>query len=167
MNILDDKFAIIFKNICLTFVVLCLSACEESRYDIAFNELMLHEGGYVNHPDDPGGETKYGICKKYNPEIDIKNITLEYAKNYYYKNFWTSMYDKIHNPEVAIKLFDVSVNIGKPKMRALVNATLMDSLCYPNEHLITELNRAVDAYENNNDVRSWEKFGIVLLLRSH
>ena len=38
---------------------------EKSLYDQAFAFLMENEGGYVNHPADPGGETKYGICKKW------------------------------------------------------------------------------------------------------
>ena len=35
-----------------------------SIYDIIFDRLMDHEGGYVNHPNDPGGETMYGVTKR-------------------------------------------------------------------------------------------------------
>ena len=34
-----------------------------ANFDILFNRLMEHEGGYINHPSDPGGETMYGITK--------------------------------------------------------------------------------------------------------
>ena len=41
-----------------------------------FNEIievvLKHEGGYVNDPLDRGGETKFGITKKFYPNVDIK-----------------------------------------------------------------------------------------------
>ena len=46
------------------------------------------EGGYVNDPDDPGGETKYGISKRSYPNTDIKNLTLSEAQKLYKKDFW-------------------------------------------------------------------------------
>ena len=49
-------------------------------------EIVLeHEGGYVNDPDDAGGETKYGIAKRWYPDVDIKNLTKEQAKKYIIK----------------------------------------------------------------------------------
>ena len=42
-----------------------------------------HEGGYINHPDDPGGETNFGISKKQFPKLDIKNLTRKDAKEIY------------------------------------------------------------------------------------
>jgi lysozyme family protein len=33
-------------------------------FDTAFQRLIGHEGGYVNDPRDPGGETKYGISRR-------------------------------------------------------------------------------------------------------
>jgi lysozyme family protein len=38
--------------------------------------VLLHEGGYVNNPSDYGGETKYGIAKRFFPQEDIKNLTI-------------------------------------------------------------------------------------------
>ena len=35
-----------------------------SVFDAIFERLMKHEGGYVNHPNDPGGETMYGVTKR-------------------------------------------------------------------------------------------------------
>ena len=41
-----------------------------------FNEIievvLEHEGGYVNDPDDAGGETNFGIAKRWYPNVDIK-----------------------------------------------------------------------------------------------
>ena len=40
-------------------------------FDRAFELLIGSEGGYVNDPHDPGGETKYGISKRSYPTLDI------------------------------------------------------------------------------------------------
>jgi lysozyme family protein len=40
-------------------------------FDQAFERLIGHEGGYVNDPRDPGGETKYGVSKRQYPNVDI------------------------------------------------------------------------------------------------
>ena len=49
-----------------------------------FNDIievvLHHEGGYVNDPKDPGGETNFGIAKRSHPDVDIKNLTEEGAK---------------------------------------------------------------------------------------
>lgn len=57
-------------------------------FDDAFDRLMDHEGNYVNNPDDPGGETKYGISKRSYPGEDIKNLTKDRAKFLFRRDFW-------------------------------------------------------------------------------
>lgn len=41
------------------------------NFDAAFERLLGHEGGYVDNPRDPGGETKYGISRRSYPGEDI------------------------------------------------------------------------------------------------
>lgn len=55
----------------------------------AIRFVLSHEGGYVNDPDDPGGETKYGISKRSFPDVDIKSLTIDDAVSLYYKNYYT------------------------------------------------------------------------------
>ena len=47
------------------------------------------DGGYVNDPEDPGGETKFGIAKKFNADVDIKNLTRAQAIEIYRAKYWT------------------------------------------------------------------------------
>ena len=54
----------------------------------AVKEVLKIEGGYVNNPNDRGGETKYGISKRAYPNVDIKNLTLDKAKQIYYNDYW-------------------------------------------------------------------------------
>lgn len=102
-------------------------------------ELVLkHEGGFSNHPNDPGGATKYGVSlrtlrKSYasDPEkfghmdldgddkiteADIKNLTSDMAHEYY-RVFWWKRYkfSLIPIEKLAVKCFDVAVNIGPSK----------------------------------------------------
>ena len=38
-------------------------------------DVLAHEGGYVNDPDDPGGETMMGISKRAYPNLDISGLS--------------------------------------------------------------------------------------------
>ena len=59
---------------------------------ISFDEIiditLKHEGGYVHDPKDLGGETNFGIAKRFYPDVDIKNLTKEEAKEIYKKDYW-------------------------------------------------------------------------------
>ena len=44
----------------------------QDLWQLASDWILQTEGGYVNDPADPGGETKYGISKKAYPTVDIK-----------------------------------------------------------------------------------------------
>lgn len=84
-----------------------------SNFEKAVEVVLAHEGGYVDHKSDPGGETKYGISKRSYPNVDIKNLTIARAKQIYFNDFWSPYkYDQIINDAIATKLFDTSVNVG-------------------------------------------------------
>ena len=84
-----------------------------ANFDEAFEIVLRHEGGYTNDPNDTGGETKYGIAKKYHPDLDIKNLTLADAKKIYQDNYWSlNNYGDIVNQEIANQAFDLAVNLG-------------------------------------------------------
>ena len=76
-------------------------------------KVLEHEGGYVNDPKDLGGETKYGITKRFYPDVDIKNLTIEQAIEIYKKDYW----DKNRVESLPQNLwhiyFDMCVNMGK------------------------------------------------------
>lgn len=59
-----------------------------NRFEDFMPFIFEWEGGYDNDPDDPGGETKYGIDKRSHPKEDIKNLTKERAKQIYWDSYW-------------------------------------------------------------------------------
>jgi len=70
------------------------------------------EGGYVNNPNDPGGETKYGISKRAHPNVDIANLTLDEAKEIYLDEYWMpSGCENLPTP-LDLCVFDAAVNSG-------------------------------------------------------
>lgn len=74
--------------------------------------LLSHEGGYVNHPADPGGETKWGISKRSYPKVNIRNLSREAAIEIYRTDFWQRSQADDLPPAVGFQLLDAAVNSG-------------------------------------------------------
>lgn len=82
------------------------------NFDQAFTTLIGHEGGYVNDPRDPGGETKFGISKRVYPDVDIAALTLDSARVIYKRDYWDRALCDQLPPGVAFQVFDCAVNSG-------------------------------------------------------
>ena len=83
------------------------------NFDKIIEKVLEHEGGYVNDPDDLGGETNYGITKRFFPDVDIKNLTKEQAKKIYHQDYWRpAKCDEVPNHLKHI-YFDMCVNFGE------------------------------------------------------
>lgn len=86
---------------------------DRKRFDQIVETVLRHEGGYVNDPADPGGETKYGISKKSYPHLDVRNLTIDQAKDIYYRDWWLRLrLNEIRDDAVATKILDTCVNVG-------------------------------------------------------
>lgn len=81
-------------------------------FDEAFKILIGHEGGYVNDPRDPGGETKFGISKWSYPAVDIKGLTVDQAKRIYERDYWIPAGCDRVPAAIRFDLFDAAVNSG-------------------------------------------------------
>lgn len=101
-------------------------------FAIAYEKVLAHEGGYVNDPDDPGGETYRGVARKMHSKwegwvlVDIlktkqgfpasldNDLELqELIKTFYRTVFWDRVHgDEIDDQDVAISIFDFAVNAG-------------------------------------------------------
>jgi len=82
-------------------------------YKQAISVILNHEGGYANNPNDPGGETNFGISKRSYPEIDIRNLTREKAIDIYHVDYWKPLkLYMIDNANICLEIFDFAVNSG-------------------------------------------------------
>lgn len=87
-----------------------------TKFNQFINRVLSHEGGYVNHPQDPGGETNWGITKRtaqangYNGSM--RAMTREQAISIYRKAFWERYHADKMPEAVAFQFFDACVNHG-------------------------------------------------------
>lgn len=68
--------------------------------------------GYVDDPLDSGGETKYGISKNANPELNIRTLNLEQALEVYFQKYWLAGSCDILSYPLCILHFDSCCNHG-------------------------------------------------------
>ena len=81
-------------------------------FDRAFQITVGVEGGYVNDPADPGGETKYGISHRAYPDIGIKALTLDQAKAIYQRDYWQAASCDRMPERIGHLVFDCAVHHG-------------------------------------------------------
>lgn len=89
-------------------------------YDEALRKVLVHEGGYINHPSDPGGPTNYGITlavyrqfvKADATALDVRRMPLSAAKAIYKARYWDKMRCDDLPPGVDYCTFDYGVNSG-------------------------------------------------------
>jgi len=94
---------------------------KSDTFSHAIQITLKNEGGYVNNPDDPGGETNFGISKHSHPDLDIANLTLDQAIAIYKKHYWDNQaYKDINDPTLSSKVFDMAVNMGPVKANKLL-----------------------------------------------
>lgn len=83
-----------------------------SAFPMMIDRILGHEGGYVNDPADPGGETNWGISKRAYPSVDIRALTKDQAIEIYHKDYWTPLRLEGFADGVAYQLLDSAVNSG-------------------------------------------------------
>lgn len=82
------------------------------NFDLAFDRLIGNEGGYTSNPQDPGGETNWGISKRSYPDLNIAALTRDDAKNIYLKDFWLRGQMDSYDGAIGFQVFDFAVNSG-------------------------------------------------------
>ena len=83
------------------------------EFDDIIEVVLHHEGGYVNDPDDPGGETNFGVAKRSHPDVDIANLTKDGAKEIYKEHYWDKNKVESLSEELRHIYFDMCVNQGR------------------------------------------------------
>ena len=84
-------------------------------FEEAVKIILKHEGGYVNDPVDPGGETNMGISKRAYPYLNIKELTKKDAEDIYFKDYWLKAKVSKVPEELRMIYFDMVVNMGRSR----------------------------------------------------
>lgn len=86
------------------------------NFDQAFDKLIGHEGGYVNHKDDKGGATNWGVTESVARSAgyigDMRDLTLDKAKAIYRTSYWTPIRADQLPAILRYSVFDACVNSG-------------------------------------------------------
>ena len=91
-----------------------------SNWDNAFNMMLASEGGYVNHPSDPGGMTNLGVTKRVweewvgreSNEKEMRSLTSEMVEPLYKRKFWDACKCDELPSGIDYLVFDFAVNAG-------------------------------------------------------
>ena len=155
----------------------------KENYDHCLEMILHHEGGYVNHPKDPGGETNMGVTKRVYEswcmendltQKDMKELEFDDVAPIYKKNYW----DRVKGDDLPAGLdlcvFDFGVNAGTGRaakyLQNLVGATA-DGAIGPatlrsvNAYVQVEgLAATIDTYQSNRQgyyesLKTFETFG--------
>ena len=92
----------------------------QSNFDASLKHLLVHEGGYVNHPSDPGGRTNLGVTQRVweewkgaeSNEEEMRSLTVEQVSPLYKKRYWDSARCDDLPSGVDYVVFDFAVNAG-------------------------------------------------------
>lgn len=88
-----------------------------SSFDDAFTALIGNEGGYVNNPADPGGETMWGVTARVARANGyagpMKSLSLETAKSIAKSVYWDPLHLDEFDPRIAFQIFDSNYNGGQ------------------------------------------------------
>ena len=109
-------------------------------FNSAIKLVLQHEGGYVNHPNDPGGATNWGVSLRFLQDHsdvgdinhdgkvdieDIANMSIDDAKLIYKTLWWDKYgYGKFPDQTIATKVFDFAINMGAPRAHILLQQAL-------------------------------------------
>ena len=150
----------------------------KANFDAALKAILHHEGGYVNHPADPGGMTNLGVTKRVweewvGHEVDektMRNLTPELVGPMYKVKYW----DKIKGDDlptgVDYVVFDAAVNSGPGRAAKWLQACVGVE---PDGGIGPKTLAAVKAFDTNQliedyakrrlsflmDLQTWDTFG--------
>ena len=153
-----------------------------SNFDKCLQIILHHEGGYVNHPEDPGGMTNLGVTKRVYEdwvgyavsEHTMQHLTEEDVAPIYKKNYW----DRIKGDDLPeglnLCVFDFGVNAGTGRATKYLQTmigTIVDGGIGPmtiralDEHVsLIGLQETIEQYQENRQryyerLKTFKTFG--------
>lgn len=145
-------------------------------FDDAFERLIGHEGGYSNHPADPGKETMWGVtiavARAHGYDGPMRDLPLCIAKDIYARKYWLPAGCELVPAAIRFDLFDMAVNSGpvqsiKTLQRAVGEApdgvigrlTLLALSSIPPSRLVARFNAQRMVFITALPDKWWDSFG--------
>ena len=97
----------------------------QENFELALKHVLKFEGGFSDHPSDPGGATKFGITHAVLSQYrgrpvskdDVRSLTLEEAAKIYRSRYWNAASCDAFPSGVDLAVFDCAVNQGIRRAR--------------------------------------------------
>ena len=155
----------------------------KENYDHCLGLILHHEGGYVNHPKDPGGETNKGITKRVYEnwcieqdllQKEMKDLRISDVAPIYRQNYWDRLKADALPHGVDLCVFDMGVNAGTGRgarfLQKCVGAVSdgaigPNTLRQVNEYIeVNGLQATIQTYQTNRQryyekLKTFETFG--------
>ena len=133
----------------------------KENFDKSLLILLKHEGGYVNHPKDPGGETNLGVTKRVYEEWggnkNMKDLKEEDVAPIYKKNYWDRCKCDHLPSGLDLAVFDWAVNSGTGRaaknLQAMIG-TVADGGIGPNT--LKTLNEYIEHHGLENVIEEYK-----------
>ena len=95
----------------------------QSNFDRSLSAVLRHEGGYIDHPKDPGGATNLGITlgnfrryvKPGGTKADLRRLTVDQAGVVYRRRYWDAVLGAVLQLGIDYAVFDYAVHSGPRK----------------------------------------------------
>ncbi|NBJ11518.1 glycoside hydrolase family 108 protein [Microvirga arsenatis] len=108
------------------------STAPSSRFEQAVGIVLEHEGGFVDHPRDPGGATRFGITRETLSRArgrpatveDVRRLTRAEARAIYRRLYWDVLRADELPPGLDLAAFDLAVHAGPPRAAAMLQAVV-------------------------------------------
>jgi lysozyme family protein len=103
-----------------------------SRFDEVVDFVLQHEGGFVQHPRDPGGATKFGITRETLSRArgrrvsvdEVRRLTREEAASIYRRLYWDAVQAHDLPPGIDLATFDLAVHSGPSRAVKMLQSVL-------------------------------------------
>lgn len=101
-----------------------------SNFKECLDLVLKAEGGWVNHPSDPGGETNLGVTKRVweewvgHPVESLKKLTKEDVAPLYEQRYWRPTYCEVLPRGLSLLIFSMGVNAGPGRSVKLLQSCL-------------------------------------------
>lgn len=151
----------------------------EDRFERALERVLVHEGGFVDHPRDPGGATNRGVTQAtYDnwrrrhglPTRSVRQLAESELRAIYREGYWDAIRADELPPGVAYAVFDAAVNSGPARAARWLQAQIgarVDGVVGPETIGRTQAVAAVPLILRYSDARlafmrrlpHWDAFG--------
>ena len=134
----------------------------QKNYQPSLEMILHHEGGYVNHPRDPGGETNLGVTKRvyeeFGGEKDMKDLTVEDVAPIYKKGYWDKCKCDQLPSGLDLVVFDFAVNAGPGRaaqfLQRIIREEVDEKAIYIQPASLTDTERMLLGNENCTSLKA-------------